>query len=142
MNTVVRTPREAPPLTRVHHLSLTVSDLASSVEWYCRVLGLERVMEEHHEGGMAIVLTRPGTSLFLGLHRHDRNDGSPGDETITGLDHVAFHVAERQDVDAWIQRLDGFGIAHGELYETNDPFPYALVAFRDPDNIQLEVIWA
>jgi catechol 2,3-dioxygenase-like lactoylglutathione lyase family enzyme len=131
-----------PPLTGFHHLSLTVTDVEASVQWYGRVLGFERVMVEKHDGGYTEVLHRPGTSLFLGLHRHDRNDGARFAETTTGLDHLAFHVADRDAFDEWVAHLDRLGIEHSPPFATNDPFPYVLVVFRDPDNIQLEVIWA
>jgi catechol 2,3-dioxygenase-like lactoylglutathione lyase family enzyme len=131
-----------PTVVGLHHCGLTVTDLDASVAWYCRVFGLERVMTEPHEGGMAVVLNRPGTPLFIGLHRHDRNDGARADETVTGLDHLAFHVPERAMLESWVAHLDDLGIKHSDLYETTDPFPYALVVFRDPDNLQLEVIWS
>ena len=131
-----------PSVVGLHHCGLTVTDVDASVQWYSRVFGFETVMSEPHDGGFAVVLNRPGTALFLGLHRHDRNDGVPGDETATGLDHIAFHVPDRASIDSWVARLDDLGIAHGELTEASKPFPFALVVFRDPDNIQLEVIWS
>lgn len=35
-------------LNGIHHISLTVSDLETSVPWYSEVLGLTKLMEEQH----------------------------------------------------------------------------------------------
>lgn len=133
---------ETPKAAGLHHLSLTVTDVGASEAWYRRVLGLERVMVEEHEGGYAVVLSRPGTSLFIGLHHHDANRGERSEEVRTGLDHVAVHVETRSELDRWVEHFDRLGVPHGEICESTAPFPYALVAFRDPDNIQLEMIWS
>jgi glyoxylase I family protein len=49
-------------------------------------------------------------------------------------------VAERADLDAWVSWLDSLGIAHSGAIDTDKPVPYSVVVFRDPDNIQLELI--
>lgn len=133
---------DTPKAAGLYHLSLTVTDVAASEAWYRRVLGLERAMVEDHEGGYAVVLNRPGTSLFIGLHHHDGNGGERFDEVHTGLDHLAVHVESRGELDRWVEHFDRLGVPHGEISESTVPFPYALVAFRDPDNIQLEMIWS
>jgi glyoxylase I family protein len=52
-----------------------------------------------------------------------------------GLDHIAFGCASREELQSWPTRLDALGIEHGEILDR----PYgAGLAFRDPDNIQLE----
>ena len=131
-----------PSVGGLHHLSLTVTDVDVSEAWYRRVLGLERVMVEHHDGGYAVVTNRPGTPLFVGIHHHVGNNAESFSETRTGLDHLAFHVADRHELDRWVDHLDRLGIPHGAITEANEPFPYALVVFRDPDNIQLELMWS
>jgi hypothetical protein len=48
---------------------------------------------------------------------------------------VAFGVANRAELEAWTQKLDTLGIAHGGVVDA----PYGSgVSFRDPDNIALE----
>jgi glyoxylase I family protein len=49
-------------------------------------------------------------------------------------------VAERADLDAWVSWLDSLGIAHSGAIDTDKPVPYSVIVFRDPDNIQLELI--
>jgi glyoxylase I family protein len=127
---------ETPGLEGIGHVSLTVTELAASVEWYQRVLGLGPMMEEKHPGGEAVVLCSPDLRVILALHRHDLNEGELFEEYKTGLDHVSFNVPNRAALEAWIARFDELGVEHGEIEEA----PYgALVAFRDPDNIQLEM---
>ena len=128
---------ETPDLEGIGHVSLTVTELATSVEWYQRVLGLTTMMEEKHPGGEAVVLCSPDLRVIVALHRHGLNEGELFEEYKTGLDHVSFNVPSRAALDAWIARFDELGVEHGEVEEA----PYgALVAFRDPDNIQLEVL--
>jgi glyoxylase I family protein len=67
--------------------------------------------------------------------------GSSVAPTGTGLDHVSFGVASRAGLAAWLTRLDELGVEHTGIRDEKEPFPYATVVFRDPDNIQLELIW-
>ena len=132
-----------PPVTGLHHIGLTVCDLERSEAWYGKVLGLERMfIEPHNEGtGYSIVMNKPGTAIFVGLDKHDTHRGERFGEDRTGLDHVAIGVGQREDLDAWVEHLDSLGVAHSKINEKNEPFPFATVIVRDPDNIQLELIW-
>jgi catechol 2,3-dioxygenase-like lactoylglutathione lyase family enzyme len=133
-----------PTMGGLHHIGLTVTDIEASEAWYTRVLGLTRLFVEPHFGGgtgYAVVMHRPGSPLFLGLDKHEINQSERFDEGRTGLDHVAFHVAERAELDAWVAHFDREGVQHSGIAEFSEPFPFALVVFRDPDNIQLELIW-
>lgn len=129
--------RGTPGLEGIGHVSLTVTELAVSVEWYQRVLGLGTMMEEEFPGGDAVALCSPDLRVIVALHRHEENEGELFSEAKTGLDHVSFNVANRAALEAWVARFDELGVEHGEIVEA----PYgALVAFRDPDGIQLEVL--
>ncbi len=133
-----------PKLGGINHIGLTVSNVEASEAWYTRVLGLTRAfVEPHHQGtGHTVVLHRPDSPLFsMGLDKHDANQGERFDECRTGLDHVAFHVADRAELDAWADHFDRQGVPHSVITERTEPFPYAILVFRDPDNIQLELIW-
>jgi len=143
LTTEPATRTSAPALEALHHLGLTVSDIERSEAWYTQVLGLERMfVEDHHGGsGYAVVLNRPGTSLFIGLDHHDGNQGERFDERRTGLDHVAIAVASRDELDRWVEHLDAIGVAHSGVTDVDEPFPFAALVVRDPDNIQLELTW-
>jgi catechol-2,3-dioxygenase len=77
------------------------------------------------------------SNTLLGLHQH----GTPapeGDvsEYRVGLDHVAFGVADRAELERWARRLDELGVAHGEI---KDASYGSGLSFRDSDGIALEL---
>ena len=132
-----------PSLTGISHVGLTVRDVATSEAWYTDVLGLVRVVVEPHSKGEGhtIVMTRPGTALFLGLDHHPDADRQPFSERRTGLDHLALNVESRPDLDGWAAHLDAHGIQHSSIVEVLEPAPHAQMTFRDPDGISIEVFW-
>ena len=132
------------PLGGFHHIGITVSDVDASEAWYTRVLGFERLVVEPHNGadGYALLMHRPGGRLHIGLDNHKANKGEPFAEHRTGLDHLAIHVEQRGDLDRWTEHLDRLDVPHGVITERHEPFPFATLVFRDPDNVQLELIWA
>src|SRR4051812_36912918 len=123
------------PMPAITHVALTVSNLERSVPWYTKVLGSEPVLDED-TGPFRHVVFLVGTTL-LGLHGFpDLKTTEPFDERRPGLDHVAFGVADREELVLWGKRLDELGIAHGDLIDAG----YGSgLAFRDPDNIALEI---
>lgn len=136
-----------PTITGVHHFSPTVRDVEASAAWYEQVFSMMRVpiTFPHHERedtGYAVMLIEPGSGLAIGLHHNTANEGEPFDEKRTGLDHMGFRVATREDLDAWVAKLDGLGVAHSGIRDITVPVPFATLVFRDPDNIQLELIWS
>lgn len=134
-----------PAVTGFHHLAITATDLDASVAWYQRVLGLQPLPMTfpHHgaeESGHAVLLLEPAQGWAIGIHRHVANPGTPASETATGLDHVAWAVSSREDLDAWAAWLDAQGVRHAGVTDTTDPMPYSVLVFRDPDNVQLELV--
>ena len=135
-----------PAVVGVHHFSATVSNVEASVEWYLRVFGMSRVPVQfpHHrdeDGGYAVVLMEPRSGISIGLHHHEANPGDGFDERRNGLDHIAFNVAERADLDVWAAWLDTQDVAHTGVSDVTVPVPYSTLVFRDPDNIQLELFY-
>jgi glyoxylase I family protein len=49
----------------------------------------------------AVLLIEPRSGIAIGLHHHEANSGQPFDGSRTGLDHIAFKVADRADLDGW-----------------------------------------
>jgi catechol 2,3-dioxygenase-like lactoylglutathione lyase family enzyme len=94
---------------------------------------------ECEDTGYAELLIEPRSGVAIGLHTNTGNDGRRFDEARTGLDHVAFNVATRDELQAWTARLDELGIEHSGIREVGEPFAFATVVFRDPDNVQLEL---
>jgi glyoxylase I family protein len=126
-----------PDVSGIHHVSVTVTDIERSVPWYSEVLGLTKLMEESHPDGTgyAVVLGKPDWSMCVGLHTHPTNECEQFSESRTGLDHIGFMVPARAELDAWESRLTELGVEHSPV---NDQGGYAVLVFRDPDNIQLE----
>jgi glyoxylase I family protein len=133
----------APCLTSIHHLGITVTDIERSEAWYGRVLGLRRVfVENHHQstaGGYAVVMANETGSVDIGLDHHPGNDGTQFDARRNGLDHVCFAVGNKTDLQPWIQHLDSQDVQHSGIYDI-DGMPMAVVNFRDPDGIPIELI--
>src|SRR5215472_2071501 len=134
-----------PTITGVHHFSATVTDLEESVAWYQRLFGMDRVPGtfphyEREETGYAVLLFDPRLGIGIGLHTNRANQGETFDECRTGLDHMSFGVTSRDELAAWMSKLDELGIQHTGIRDEQEPFPYSTVVFRDPDNIQLEFI--
>jgi catechol 2,3-dioxygenase-like lactoylglutathione lyase family enzyme len=130
----------------IHHLRLTVTDIARSREFYTNLLGLSVAVEAPVSqdpksdpsypvlwGG--IVMTNG--SYLLGL-RPVAPGGDRFDEDRVGLDHVSFGVESRAALDEAIKVLDDHRVAHGEILELTS-FGICALPFRDPDNIQLEL---
>lgn len=134
---------DAPALAGYHHLGLTVSDVDRSEAWYADTFGLVRAFVEQHDNtsGYAVVMTRPGTTFFIGLDHHEDADRQPFAAQRTGLDHLALAVTSAAEVEEWAAHFDRLGVAHDPVLITEDPMPLALVQVRDPDGIPIEVIW-
>lgn len=134
--------RTVPAVTGLHHFGLTVRDIAASEAWYSQVLGLVRAFVEPHGtgDGFAVVMTRPGTDLFVGLDHHPDADRQMFSARRTGLDHLALQVSSRDSLDEWINHLDTVGVEHDSLAESAEP-AHALVVLRDPDGIPIELFW-
>lgn len=135
-----------PALSGVHHVSITVTDVEASAHWYETVFRTQRLPMTfpHHgaeESGYAVLLIEPTTGFAFGLHHNAANTGTPADERITGLDHISLAVAERSDLDAWADWLTVQGVTHSGVNDVTEPIPYSTLVFRDPDNIQLELIY-
>ena len=128
-----------PAISGIHHVSITVPDIQRSVPWYSELLGLVTLMEEKHpeDEGYAVVLGKPDWSMCVGLHTHPTNEKERFSECRTGLDHVGFMVSDHAELDAWESRLTELGVEHSPI---NNKDGYAVLVFRDPDNVQLEFI--
>jgi catechol 2,3-dioxygenase-like lactoylglutathione lyase family enzyme len=129
----------------VHHVAVTVTDLAASRAWYQWLLGADPVIDEdvaalpgHHQGFHHTIFVL-SSGIIVALHAHQATDRAHRfDELRPGLDHIGFGCADRGELERLQARLDGRGIEHGGIAE--DRLGYAL-AFRDPDGVALE-FWA
>jgi catechol 2,3-dioxygenase-like lactoylglutathione lyase family enzyme len=123
--------------TAVHHVRLTVSDVARSEAFYTGLLGFARVIELPRG-----VLLSNGSTL-LGLAPPPNAASAPAgdcfDENRVGLDHLSFAVESSAALTAALAVLDTRGVPHGEIIDYGPALGICVLAFRDPDNIQLEL---
>lgn len=125
-----------PPF--LHHITLTVSDLARSADFYQRLFGPADVVTREGPGWQRRRLLWPG-GLMIGVTVFEDGANDPFDPSRIGMDHVGFGVGSEQDVHGWVRTMDDLGIEHGPVEDT----PHALVVTgRDPDGIPIEFYWA
>ena len=123
------------PFPGITHVAITVTDLAASVDWYRRLFAVDPVLDED-TGPFHHTVFLLGSTLF-GVHAFPEGvPAEPFDERQVGLDHVAFGVADRAELEKWVARLDELGVAHSGVKD--DHYGSGL-AFRDPDHIALEL---
>lgn len=135
-------PSDRPAIGGIHHFSPTVSDVAVSAARYCEVFGLVRLdrVAPHYgdeAGGFAVLLVEPEGAFMIGLHHHEAGLDARFDERRVGLNHLAWTVPTRLELDRWHRWLDGIGVASSGVIDVTGPSPYSVIVFRDPDNIEL-----
>ncbi|MEB3020662.1 VOC family protein [[Mycobacterium] crassicus] len=128
--------------TSIAHVRLTVTDIDKSRRFYESVFGWPVAFEIPDNADQA---TRSELWWLFGGVVYDlggaliglRPVGDDGfDENRVGLDHIAFQVAGKADLDAAAAHLDDLGVAHEPV---KDIGPLYILEFRDPDNIALEL---
>ena len=124
-----------PSITGAHHAALTVSDADASASWYCDLLGMQVVLSGDDETVQFRVMAHPESGWFLGVRQYAGHSADRFDEFHTGLDHLAFGVSTRAELEAWERELAQRGVPYSPIAET--PIG-SVIVFRDPDNIQLE----
>jgi catechol 2,3-dioxygenase-like lactoylglutathione lyase family enzyme len=126
------------PTAGVHHFALTVTDAARSREFYTKYLGFNHLMNL----GPKVIMSN-GTVVLAINPPPDPAQALPNDvfsEHRVGLDHVSFAVGSRSDLEAAVSLFDADGISHGTINDLGEyGLPIYVLAFRDPDNIQLEL---
>ena len=129
-------------ISGIHHLGLTVRDVDASAAWYQEVLGFRRDGEFEAPDGARrkIFLRHDGLDVRLGLTQHRAGDQVPFDETRVGLDHLAFRVADREELAAWAERLSAAAVTYSPVAAANSIPGAVVLVFRDPDQIQLEFV--
>ncbi len=122
----------------IHHLALTVTDLKRSLDFYTTVLGFQLLMEL----GPARILMGNGQTVLAITLAADPSRAIPDDrfdENRVGIDHLSLSIATRAELDQAVRLLDERGIARGEIKDLGEGLGICVLAFRDPDNIQLEL---
>jgi catechol 2,3-dioxygenase-like lactoylglutathione lyase family enzyme len=129
---------------RLHHIDLTVSDVRRSLEFYLAVLGPIGLHESDrfptYRGTEEVVYLRLGDEeQYLGLRPADGGEHHYYD---VGLEHVAFYVDTREQVDAAYRRCLDLGVKiHFPPEEDRDIEGYYELFVWDPDGIRVEIAY-
>jgi glyoxylase I family protein len=125
------------PTGNVHHFRFTVSDVDRSVAFYTGVLGFRKLMDLNP----GVFLSNGAIGLGIGPFPDPQHaiKGDRFDENRIGLDHMSFSVPSRKTLDDAVRVLDRHGVPHSEVRDLGEAFGIAILIFRDPDNIQLEL---
>lgn len=116
-------------LEALDHVGLAVSDVDRSIEWYERVLGLERAFEEAW-GTYPAVLVTGGSGVALFPAR-----GAPIEpSTFDSLPHVGFRASAQAYADARAE-LQAAGIE----YRESDHKAARSIYVLDPDGHLIEI---
>lgn len=121
----------------VHHLNLTVSDVERARTFYTGLLGFQNVVDL----GPRALLSNGSVVLVVGPAPDGMRaiTGDRFDENRIGLDHVSLAVASHADLEQAATLLDEQGVSHGEIKDLGPELGLFVLAFRDPDNIQIEL---
>ena len=130
------------PAKGIHHVDLAVADVARSLKFYLGLLGplgwFEYARFATYRGTEEVIyLKDPVTGANLGLRQAD---GGAHDYYNVGIEHLAFEVDSRDEVEAAHERCLARGDnIHFPPEEDRDiPGYYATFIF-DPDGMRVEV---
>ena len=121
----------------INHLVLTVTDVRRSVDWYTRLLGFQVALEL----GQKVILSNGSAVITLAPPPHPEQaiPNDRFDENRVGLDHLSFTVATHAELKAAARLFDEQGVPRGEIKDLGPGLAMYVMAFRDPDNVQLEL---
>jgi catechol 2,3-dioxygenase-like lactoylglutathione lyase family enzyme len=131
------------PAPAIQHIDLCVRDVGRSLAFYLEVLGPlgleEDVRVSSYRGTEEIAYLRFGEQN-LGLRPADGGEHRYYD---VGVEHLAFEVERREDVDSAYERCLGIGAAISFSPEEDPDLEdyYAFFVF-DPDELRIEVFCA
>jgi len=131
----------------IHHVRLTVTDIARSKAFYSSLLGVDPAIDFSDQAGQDGVAEDqarfyggcvfPLGDQLLGL-RPVAPRGDRFESTRVGLDHLSLALGARADLVAAAGRLAAAGIEHGEVTDLTDA-GMAILSLQDPDDINLEL---
>ena len=126
----------------IAHVRLTVTDIERSRQFYESVFGWPVLIEAPESADAA---TRQALGFLYGGVVYDLGGTLVGlrpvatdrfHEDRCGLDHLAFRVASKAELDDAAAHLDELGVEHEPIKDIGPSF---ILEFRDPDNIALEL---
>ncbi len=138
MTEPVVTPISSPGL--LHHVEIYVSDLSRSRafwSWFLAELGYQLYQEWPQ--GFSMLL---GSTYLVFVQVEDRFKSPEFHRCRVGLNHLAFHARDRQQVDSMTEALRRRNMTI--LYADRHPYAggagYYAVFFEDPDRLKVELV--
>lgn len=121
---------QLPASTTVGTVHLTVADLARSLDYYSRTVGLEVARREGAQASLGV----PGRELLVLVEE----PGARPAPRHTGLYHFALLLPERADLARWLAHAAGDRVA---LVGLSDHFVSEALYLSDPDGHGIEIYW-
>jgi catechol 2,3-dioxygenase-like lactoylglutathione lyase family enzyme len=118
-------------LAGVHHVTLPVSHVARSRDWYARAFELTVLDEAIDTGAAEVTMAHPSAPIEIVLRQDPLRA-----QALAGFRVVAFTIATTDDLDAFVARLDTQGVAHGPLSVTRSGMA---VDVTDPDGLVVQL---
>jgi glyoxylase I family protein len=130
----------------VHHIDLSVSDLAKAKPFYARVLGFMGYAagEDYGDRGQDFDLRTDSGFSSIGVRVSEGPHAARAhDRYAPGLHHLAWSAASREDVDKCYAMLREIGAT---ILDAPADYPqygdgYYAVFFADPDGMKLEYVF-
>lgn len=127
-------------LGAVNHIAICVSNLTRSMSFYRPILTFLSYENSESFPGVEIWESQStGTAVNLWQAKGEHIESKHYDYA-PGLHHLAFHAAERKEVDEFYQLLSAIS---AEIVDEPAEYDYApgyyAVFFRDPDAIRIEL---
>ena len=125
-----------PELRGFSHIDLTVLDCEAAAAWWQDVMGFHLLNHSRRETFETVTLIH-SSGFVVSLATHDETPNSAFDERRVGLDHLGFEVRDRDELDRWVTHFDEKGVSNSGIIDIGFG---PTVVFRDPDNVQLELM--
>jgi glyoxylase I family protein len=134
--------------TGIHHICIRVQDQEASRRWYENVLGFECVELQPSKDQLGTWRGQPVSGTVVMMRAGDTYitlqpplEGTAPDDRFSeyriGVDHLAFAVEDRDELDSLVDSLRAGGVPT-EGVMTHPVLHKEFVVFRDPDNVQWE----
>jgi catechol 2,3-dioxygenase-like lactoylglutathione lyase family enzyme len=129
--------------TSLYHIQINIADAKKSIPFYKDLFGyFEYNIIDQSESHLGV---SNGTTDFWFIETEESFKTSTFHRKNTGLNHVAFQVENRVDVDTFVEEfLKPKNIT--PLYNSPKEYPeytenYYTVFFEDPDRVKIEVMF-
>ena len=132
----------------IHHITLRSQNPAAARRFYEEVVGLQfmeipvtgdvtSIWRGAPPGGVLLAAQAGNTFLLITPPLEGTAEDDRFSEYRIGLDHLAFAVEDRAELDSLVERLAAASV-ETEGVETDVVLGKEYVSFRDPDNVQWE----